>query len=45
MLELFLVSMVYWIAILVLFVWLNRRVEQLTWRLALLERDGAERED
>jgi hypothetical protein len=45
MLEVFLVSVVYWISLLLLFVWLNRRVERLTARLAILEGDGADREE
>ena len=44
MLEVFLVSVVYWISLLLLFVWLNRRVELLTARLAILEGDSADRE-
>jgi hypothetical protein len=45
MLEVFLVSVVYWISLLLLFVWLNRRVQQLTARLEMLEGDSADREE
>jgi len=45
MLELFFVSVVYWISLLFLFAWLNRRVQRLTERLELLEGEGADREE
>ena len=35
--ELFLVSVIYWISILVVFIWLNRRLSYLTGRIADLE--------
>jgi len=38
-LELFLVSVIYWIAILAVLVWLNRRVSRLTEWITDLERD------
>ena len=44
MLEVFLVSVVYWTSLLFLFVWLNRRVQRLTARLAMLEENTADRE-
>jgi len=45
MIEVFLVSVVYWTSLLLLFVWLNRRVQRLTERIALLEGDKADREE
>ena len=45
MLEVFLVSVVYWTSLLFLFVWLNRRVQRLTERLATLEGNTADREE
>ena len=45
MLEVFLVSVVYWASLLFLFVWLNRRVQRLTARLAMLEGNSADREE
>jgi hypothetical protein len=45
MLEVFLVSVVYWASLLFLFVWLNRRVQRLTARLAVLEGDNADRDE
>ena len=45
MLEVFLVSVVYWTSLLLLFVWLNRRVQRLTERIAMLEGDKADREE
>jgi len=45
MLEVFLVSVVYWTALLFLFVWLNRRVQLLTARLAMLEGESADRKE
>ena len=45
MLEVFFVSVVYWIALLLLFVWLNRRVQRLTERLAMLEGESVDREE
>jgi len=44
MLEVFLVSVVYWTSLLFLFVWLNRKVQRLTERLATLEGNTADRE-
>jgi hypothetical protein len=45
MLEVFLVSVVYWTSLLLLFIWLNRRVQRLSERLAMLEGDRADREE
>ena len=45
MLEVFLVSVVYWTSLLLLFVWLNRRVQRLTESIAMLEGDSADREE
>ena len=45
MIEVFLVSVVYWTSLLLLFVWLNRRVQRLTERIAMLEGDKADREE
>jgi len=45
MLEVFLVSVVYWTSLLFLFVWLNRRVQRLTARLAMLEGNTADSEE
>jgi len=45
MLEVFLVSVVYWTSLLFLFVWLNRRVQRLTARLAMLEGNRADSEE
>jgi hypothetical protein len=44
MLEVFLVSVVYWTSLLFLFVWLNLRVQRLTARLATLEGNTVDRE-
>jgi hypothetical protein len=44
MLEVFVVSVLYWLSLLLLFAWLNHRVQQLTARLAILEGDSAEKE-
>jgi hypothetical protein len=45
MLEVFLVSVLYWLSLLLLFAWLNRRVQHLTARLAMLEGDSADKEE
>jgi len=45
MLEVFLVSVLYWLSLLLLFIWLYRRVQQLTVRLAMLEGDSADKEE
>ena len=45
MLEVFLVSVVYWISLLFLYVWLNHRVQRLTERLAMLEGESAKRQE
>jgi hypothetical protein len=45
MIEVFLVSVVYWTSLLLLFVWLNRRVQRLNERIAMLEGDKADREE
>jgi hypothetical protein len=37
MLDVFLVSVIYWTAILIIFLWLNHRVGQLTGRVTELE--------
>jgi hypothetical protein len=38
MIDVFLVSMIYWVALLVLFLWLYRRIVHLTVRLSRLEK-------
>jgi hypothetical protein len=45
MLEIFLVSVVYWISLLLLYVWLNHRVQRLTERLTILEGESVDREE
>ena len=45
MLEVFLVSVIYWTALLFLFIWLNRRVQRLTARLAVLDGDRGDKEE
>ncbi len=43
--EVFFVSVIYWTALLFLFIWLNRRVQRLTARLAMLDRNNGDREE
>ncbi len=45
MFEVFLVSAVYWSSLLVLFVWLHRRLQELTGRIELLEKDTEGKEE
>jgi len=43
MFEIFLVSIIYWIALLAVFIWLNRRLSALKERIAFLEAGGEEK--
>ncbi len=45
MYEVFLVSVIYWTALLILFVWLNRRLSVLKERIADLEVEGKSKKD
>ncbi len=44
MFEVFLVSIIYWTSLLVVFIWLNRRLSSLKERIVDLEVGGSERE-
>ncbi|MBC8521733.1 MAG: hypothetical protein H8D26_07070 [Methanomicrobia archaeon] len=45
MFEIFLVSIIYWTSLLVLFIWLNRRLSALKERIAFLEAGVEEKEE
>jgi hypothetical protein len=44
MFEVFLISLIYWSSLLMIFIWLNRRLANLKERIADLEREEREKE-